>query len=90
MLVKEQPCNGGTQKLYRFENGYGASVIRHPFSYGSREGLWELGLIIYLGEGEDDWELHYDIQDFPDVIGYLSNSDVEELLTTIKALPAPK
>ena len=29
----------GSQWVYRFPNGYGASVIRGPWSYGGPEGL---------------------------------------------------
>ena len=39
--------NGGVQHVYSFSNGYGASVVKHDFSYGGKQGLWE------LLEGED-------------------------------------
>lgn len=88
MLIREQPCNGGTQKLYRFENGYGASVIKHPFSYGSGQGLWELACIKWTGEGtsNDDWDLCYEAEGYGDVIGYLSDLDVADHLNIIKSL----
>ena len=31
----------GVQHVYEFPNGYGASVIKHDYSYGGKSGLWE-------------------------------------------------
>ena len=50
---------GGVQKLYRFDNGYGASVVRSQYTYGGKEGLWELAVARYTGDGIDDWEIDY-------------------------------
>ncbi|WP_249182454.1 hypothetical protein [Burkholderia ambifaria] len=41
----ERSLNGGEQKVYRFDNGYGASVVRHQYSYGGDRGQWELGVV---------------------------------------------
>lgn len=81
----ERPVNGGEQKLYRFENGFGASVVRHEFSYGSDDGRWELAVIKFDG---DDWHIEYGTEITDDVIGHLDWSDVEDLLSRINALQA--
>lgn len=81
----ERPLNGGEQKLYRFENGFGASVVRHEFSYGSIDGRWELAVIKFDG---DDWHIEYETEITDDVIGHLDWSDVEDLLSRINALQA--
>lgn len=74
---------GGVQAIFRFPNGFGASVVRHWGSYGSADGLWELGVIRLTAE---DWELTYDTEIADDVIGHLSPEEVDELLIRIKGL----
>jgi hypothetical protein len=77
--------HGGTQKVYRFDNGFGASVVQHQFSYGGQSGKWELGVVKFDGE---DWHLAYDTDIADDVLGYLSDAEVSELLDRIAALSA--
>lgn len=70
---------GGDQWLFKFSNGYGASVIRHRGSYGFDQGLFEVGLIEW---NNDEFELIYN-DDFVDVRGYQSNADINAVLTLI-------
>lgn len=72
--------HGGTQKLYKFANGFGASVVRHSFSYGRESGLWELAVL----DKNDD--LCYTTPITDDVIGHLTEEQVEEYLDEIEAL----
>ncbi|WP_175878869.1 hypothetical protein [Burkholderia sp. BCC0097] len=81
----ERPLNGGVQKIYRFENGFGASVVQHEFIYGGDAGLWELAVIKFNG---DSWSLTYDTEITDDVIGNLAWIEVKDLLSRINALPA--
>ena len=69
----------GVQHVYKFPNGYGASVVKHDGSYGGKSGLWELAVL----EGE---ELCYTSGITEDVIGHLSWKNVEETLSEIKQL----
>ena len=78
---------GGTQKLYRFANGYGASVVQSPYSYGGNRGLWELAVTKYAGEDNDSFSLTYSTEITDDVLGYLNEVEVDELLARIEALP---
>jgi hypothetical protein len=72
----EQECNGGIQRIYTFPNGYGASVVKHDFSYGGKQDKWELALL------KDD-ALLYEPPLFEDVIGHLTNKEVDNLLQQI-------
>lgn len=76
---------GGKQVIFRFPNGFGASVVRHFGSYGSSAGLWELAVIAWSGK---EFELTYDTEVTDDVIGYLNPADVDECLRRIASLDA--
>jgi hypothetical protein len=82
-IYKQQPLLGGQQKLYRFDNGYGASVIQHGTSYGNESGLWELAVVKW---NADKYNLNYDTSITNDVIGHLTLDDVEEILARIEVL----
>jgi len=84
----ERQVNNGPQRVYKFDNGYGASVVCHPYSYGYKKGLQELAVIQFYGEGVDDWDICYTTPITDDVIGNLSEAAVQTLLEQIKALPA--
>lgn len=73
----------GEQHIYRFDNGYGASVIRSEYSYGGPQGKFELGVVQFDG---DDFELTYDTPVTDDVLGWLDVPEVAELLARIAAL----
>lgn len=74
-----RPCNGGVQHFYHFANGYGASVVRHSFSYGAAEGKWELAVL-------KGGALCYSTEITSDVLGYLSEPEVNDVLARIEAL----
>jgi hypothetical protein len=77
---------GGVQKVYRFANGYGASVVQSSFSYGGDRGLWELGVVKFSG---DRFRLNYETPITNDVLGHLTWPEVEALLSRIAELPEP-
>ena len=87
--MKFTPSTSGRRldgKFYRFDfdNGYGASVISHYFSYGGTEGKWELAVI------GPDGRLNYETPITCDVIGHLEWDEVEGLLDRIASLPEAK
>ena len=75
---------GGRQVVFKFPNGYGASLIQTPFSYGGTDGKYEVGVVQFDG---DDFKLTYETPITNDVLGYLTEAEVLKTLTDIKALP---
>ena len=75
---------GGVRYVFRFENGYGASVIKYPGSYGYTMDLWELGVLVRDGSGL--YQLTYDTDISSDVEGFLTDEGVRELLGRIRDL----
>ncbi len=80
-----KPKNEGTipdnvQARVDFDNGYGACVVRGPYTYGGPEGLYELAVF-------ENGSLCYSTPITEDVEGHLSEDDVTALLAQIEALP---
>lgn len=82
-IFLERSINGGSQVIHKFENDYGASVVQHQYSYGGDEALYELAVLAFSG---DNWDLTYDTEITDDVIGYLSDEDVQDLLVRVEKL----
>ena len=63
-----------------FDNGYGASVVVGPYTYGGEDGLYELAVL------DSNGKLTYETPITSDVEGYLSEDDVTKLLEQIQSL----
>lgn len=72
------------QYIFKFDNGYGASVVKNSGSYGNEQDLWELAVIEFIDEFT--WKICCSTEITDDVIGYLTNDDVLNLLEAIKNL----
>jgi hypothetical protein len=81
-LILERPLYDGYQKIYFFENGYGASVVNHSYSY-------ETEMAVIQGD-VNDWRFCCGklIPDDDDdgILGYLTEKEVEKYLKIIKEL----
>ena len=88
-LIEKKPMNGGIHYMFRFDNGYGAAVVKGPWTYGGPQDLWELAVIEFFGERNMNYELDYDTEITDDVCGYETDDDIRELLARIKALENP-
>ena len=76
----------GCQYVFRFNNGFGASVVKHRGSYGHEDDKWELAVIKFNPEIDGDWSLTYETDITDDVIGWLDDDKVNNLLDRIKNL----
>ena len=71
---------GGILSRIKFDNGYGASIVQGPHTYGGEDGLYELAVLNSNGD------LIYDTPITSDVEGYLSEAQVTDLLIKIQQL----
>jgi hypothetical protein len=75
--------NGNHQWIYRFPNGYGASVVKGPRTYGGPEGFYEMAVLRYDG---DESHLTYDTPITDDVLGWQTIEDIAAALVKVAAL----
>lgn len=64
-----------------FDNGYQASIVISPYSYGGSKGLYEIAVL------DDKGSITYATHITNDVIGDLTEEGVEEVLQQISELP---
>jgi len=88
LKFKPHQTGEGKQGLLFFENGYGVSVVRFKLSFGygsytNNEDEWELAILI--GK-EDEFELAYNTNITDDVMGYLTESEVTNVMKQVQEL----
>ena len=80
LQFKKHPQLNGIVSRITFDNGYGASVVKHEFSYGGKDDLYEVAVL------NKDGELTYETPITNDVIGYLREIDVTDVMEKIQQL----
>jgi hypothetical protein len=80
LVFKQDIQRGLNAARVIFDNGYGASIVTGPHTYGGKDGLYELAV---LGK---DGRLTYETPVTDDVEGYLTEDDVTKLLEQIQSL----
>ena len=82
----------GLHGLIFIDNGYGVSVVRYKgtytpnggySSYTSNENEWEVAVIYGT---ENDWELCYNTHITDDVLGYLTEGEVDWVMIQVQEL----
>ena len=64
----------------QFDNGFGASIVKHKYSYGGDKGLYEIAVL------DSGGEITYTTPITDDVIGYLRPEDVTDVMAKIQQL----
>ena len=72
------PLGGVSGKLF-FPGGYGISVVRHDYSYTSKN-IDDYEVAILKGD-QDNWEICYDTHFTNDVLGYQTKEDINKILS---------
>jgi len=90
----------GDQRIYRFPNGYGASLVQMYMIHTNGKGevysgihpvteelLWEIGVVRFNSNDDTDFTLTFETSVADDVIKYVTASKAELILRKIKELP---
>ena len=80
LKFETHPMGAGVQCIVQYPNGYGASIVKGPHTYGGANGLYELAVF-----GKDG-HITYETSITNDVLGHLSEDEVVKTLLDIKNL----
>jgi hypothetical protein len=78
--INEAPFMVGKKARMMFDNGFGVSVVSHTFSYGGKDGKYELAVL------DSNGELTYETPITNDVMGYLEPEEVTNIMKDIQNL----
>jgi len=79
-MLDDAPYMVGKQAKLQFDNGFGVSVVSHTFSFGGKDGLFEVAVL------DKDGKLTYETSVTNDVIGYLEPHEVSEIMEQVQSL----
>lgn len=83
--------SNGVQALVYFSNNYGASVVKHDFSYGNKKGLYEIAVLVKknlsCNNDKGNWIISYHTPITNDVIGSATEQEITKVLQQIAHLP---
>ena len=80
LTFKTLPDGMGISARTSFDNGYGVSVVKGPYTYGGSNGLYELAVL------NSEGEISYNTDITDDVIGHRTENEVSEVLEKIQSL----
>jgi len=74
-------------RIFKFDNGYGASLACSKRTYGGDDGLWELAVVTFTSDDPHDFDIVYNTPITDDVLGWLTYSDAMKIVRQIADLP---
>lgn len=80
LQFKKHPIGEGIMGRIIFDNGYGVSVVMTPYTYGGDKDLYELAVL------DSEGSLCYNTPITNDVIGWLREEDVTDVMVKIQQL----
>ena len=78
--INDAPFMVGKKARMHFNNGFGVSVVSHSYAYGGRDGLYEIAVL------DSDDNLTYATPVTNDVMGYLTEEDVTNVMKEVQGL----
>ena len=78
--INDAPFMVGKKVRMQFDNGYGVSVVSHTYSYGGKDGLYEVAVL------DKNGDLTYETPITSDVLGYLEPEQVTEIMEKVQSL----
>ena len=78
--LNDEPFMVGKRGRMHFDNGFGVSVVSHTHSYGGRDGFYEVAVL------DKDGVLTYETPVTNDVIGYLTEEGVTDVMKQVQEL----
>ncbi len=78
--ISDEPFMSGVRSRIMFENGFGVSVVSHTYSYGGKDGLFEVAVL------DEDGDLTYNTPVTNDVVGYLNPDEVTDIMEQVQNL----
>ena len=84
-LLLERPnlYVGGVQRIYRFKNGYGLSLINGPLAH-AYPFAWEAAVLEDVSEDGNNFELTYDSPLTDDIIVFSSDEEANAFIRRAK------
>lgn len=80
LQFKKHPIGVGIMSRIQFDNGYGVSVVKTPYTYGGDKDLYELAVL------DNEGSLCYNTPITADVMGWLREIDVTDVMEKIQQL----
>ena len=81
VFCRSEAIFNGFQWVVGYPNGWSFDVVKHTYSYGQKDDLWELAVF------DSHEELRYDTPITDDVIGWLSEEEIVAIAQQVAALP---